>query len=164
VRAQYRNLVVAVVLLAPTIGAAANMLAHFRHRQDAEVQQTAAEDLQKLSQLKAFCTVSNIKVMRLYPAVRNYPAILKDTGAKADPIAEQRRLVVQKLTDRNYAYLQEIFDGDSTKYITVHSATWEKARANYDELAKVVRAGDFASCIANLDSLLPTNVANGGRK
>ena len=78
-------------------------------------------------------------------------------------LLELRNRQSQNLRNRNFRYLEKMFE-HVAKYGAEDPSVWSTVQAKHDELAEIVKSGDFQACMAELDSVLPTKVMRGGRQ
>lgn len=76
-------------------------------------------------------------------------------------LLELRNRQSQILRDRNSRYFEKL-SGDVAKYGA--EDPWSTVEAKHDELAQIIKSGDFQACVTELDSVLPTKVKKGGRQ
>lgn len=92
-----------------------------------------------------------------------YDPYSKDAESQTDPFMNRRNRQIQNLRDRNFSYLEKIFN-DVTKYGAEDPSIWGIVQDKHDELTQIVKSGEFQACMAVLDSVLPTQVKKGGRQ
>jgi hypothetical protein len=92
-----------------------------------------------------------------------YDPYFKDAESQTNPLVDWRNRQIQNLRDRNSRYLEKIFN-DVTKYGAEDPSIWGTVQAKHDELAQIIKSGEFQSCMAELDNVLPTKVKKGGRQ
>jgi hypothetical protein len=76
-------------------------------------------------------------------------------------LVDWRNRQIQNLRDRNSRYLEKIFN-DVRKYGAEDPSIWGTVQVKHDELAEIMKSGDFQGCMAELDTVLP--VKEGGRQ
>src|SRR6266852_2241954 len=86
----------------------------------------------------------------------------KDVESQINALVGLRNRQIQNLRDRNSSYLEKIFN-DVTKYGAEDPSNWGTVQGKHDELAQIIKSGEFQACMAELDSVLPTQVKTGGR-
>jgi len=183
---RYVVLICVLALAVPAIAPTADCTS-MQDKQTVTTRQATQEQL-KLYQLREFCNESNalekrldfaiqkLRDRRFYwnnkmvprgsttsnptPVTTNFS---KDLESQTGGLEDWRTRQVQNLKDRNYRYLEKTFD-DVAKHGAEDPSTWAAVQAKHDELAQTIGSGDFQSCMAELDDVLPTRVKKGGRE
>jgi hypothetical protein len=87
----------------------------------------------------------------------------KDADSQTNLLVGRRNYQIQDLRDRNSRYFEKIFN-HAAKDRGEDPSIWGAAQAKHDELAQIIKSGEFQACMAELDNLLPTQVKAGGRQ
>lgn len=87
----------------------------------------------------------------------------QDAESQTNSLVARRNRQIQNLRDRNAGYLEKIFS-DVTKYGAEDPSIWGTVQAKHDELAQILKSGEFQSCMAALDNVLPAKATTGGRQ
>jgi hypothetical protein len=92
-----------------------------------------------------------------------YDPYSKNPRSQTNPLVDWKNRQIQNLRDRNFGYFEKIFS-DVTKYGPEEPSIWNTVQVKHDQLAQIIRSGDFQGCVAELDNVLPTKVKKGGRQ
>jgi hypothetical protein len=92
-----------------------------------------------------------------------YDPYFKGSESQTSPLFDWRNSRIHNLRNRNSKYLEKIFD-NVREHGPENASIWGTLQAKHDEISAIINSGDFQACMAELDSVLPTSVKNGGRE